>query len=65
MQICAKCKKEMTCVKTGVVCRWGEVHCYAGDKYKCPQCDSEVIHTSRTPFYSDKEIPSELLIQMD
>lgn len=52
MVICPKCKKEMMCVKTGVVCVWNKSHCYSGDKFECKQCNSQTIITSKDSFFS-------------
>jgi len=65
MQICAKCKKEMTCVKTGVVCKWGANHCYAGDMFECMECGIKTINTNNEPFWSSNTTSNDLLIQMN
>lgn len=65
MYICTKCKKEMRCEKTGVIARWGDSHCYAGDKFRCPKCKSEILACNATPFRSTKEPAPEILFQMD
>jgi hypothetical protein len=65
MQICAKCKKEMTCIKTGVICRWGADHCYAGDKYECLGCGAQTINANSSPYHYEGPIDSDRLIQMD
>lgn len=51
MMICAKCKKEMQCVKTGVGADFGFGHVYAGDKFTCYDCGAEVIKTNPEPHY--------------
>jgi hypothetical protein len=43
MNICPICRREMTCVKTGVTVHFGGGHCYAGDRFRCPKCQSEVV----------------------
>lgn len=65
MYICTKCKAEMRCVKNGVIARWGRSHCYAGDKFECPRCKSEILACNSVPFQSIREIKPEILVQMD
>jgi hypothetical protein len=65
MYICPKCKKKMRCELNGVICRWGKSHCYAGDKFKCPKCEFEVIACNSNPYNSDKEVHPKVLVQMD
>ena len=44
MYICPKCKIEMRCEKNGVTASWHQGHhCIPGDKYKCRNCDNEVL----------------------
>jgi len=33
----------MFCLKTGSVAHFGNGHCYAGDIFKCGECESEVL----------------------
>jgi DNA-directed RNA polymerase subunit RPC12/RpoP len=65
MNICTDCKKEMVCIKNGMIARWGQNHCYAGDLYQCPECNMEILTGLGKPFYSDNPIAESLLIQMD
>lgn len=65
MYICLKCKREMKCMKVGVIARWGDSHCYASDKYECPECKSEILACNATPFYSTSDFAPEILVQMD
>jgi len=53
MTICAKCRQEMMCLKTGVVVHYGGGHCYSGDRFGCPECGAEVISCSATPYQSE------------
>jgi predicted RNA-binding Zn-ribbon protein involved in translation (DUF1610 family) len=46
MFYCAKCKKEMTCKKTGVDVRFHGEWAYRGDLFVCKSCGNETIHTS-------------------
>jgi len=51
MVVCKTCKKEMSCETNGVQVRFGTgEHCYAGDTFKCPTCDYEVVVTNGTPW---------------
>lgn len=51
MNICLKCKLEMKCRKTGVIAVYTGSHCYAGDAFVCPGCESLVLVTSPNPFH--------------
>jgi predicted RNA-binding Zn-ribbon protein involved in translation (DUF1610 family) len=64
MKICYSCKKEMRCVKTGFTVRWGESHCYRGDKFRCPECGTEIVMCNTSPFQSLKEWPEDEFLQM-
>jgi len=43
MYICANCKVEMQCEKTGVSARWNITHTYPGDLFRCPSCGHEML----------------------
>lgn len=64
MLICLKCSREMKCVKTGFTVRWGEAHCYRGDKFRCGNCGAEVVNCSSVPFHNKREWPEDEFIQM-
>lgn len=64
MIFCAKCKRELTAKKNGIILRWGVGHCYAGDLFECPECEAQVVVTGRESFFSVNVDPS-VLIQMD
>ena len=51
MNVCASCRVEMQCVKTGVRCVFGTDHVYAGDKFRCPSCGGEFIHCNDKPYH--------------
>ena len=42
MMVCAKCRIEMRCTKTGCLTVWGESHAYSGDEYTCSECGAIV-----------------------
>lgn len=66
--ICAKCRKEMRCLKTGVYAAWNERHhCYAGDLFECPECGCQVIQTVHTPIeiQCPEKHPSELFYDIE
>lgn len=65
MNVCARCKREMRCKKNGIIVRYGIGHCYAGDKFECPECGAEVVICNQAPFFSDKEPNKDILLQMD
>lgn len=49
MQICFNCKKEMTCIKSGMkVIYSGGYHVYFGDLFGC-SCGNKTVVTSGTP----------------
>jgi hypothetical protein len=64
MLICIECKVEMRCVRTGFTVRWGEAHCYRGDKFRCDNCGSEVVHCNSVPFQNSKDWPDSEFLQM-
>ena len=51
MILCVKCKKEMTCVKTGLVLRWNGSHCYASDSFECKECGAVVANANENSFH--------------
>ena len=64
MKVCAKCLKEMYCLKTGVTVRYGIGHCYRGDKFACRGCGAQVVLCRDVPFHSEVDWPEDELIQM-
>lgn len=52
--ICVNCRKEMTCVKTGMIAIWNGSHCYSGDNYKCSNCLNRILITSSFPFHKEE-----------
>ena len=64
MIFCAKCKRELTAKKNGIILRWGVGHCYAGDLFECPECKMETILTADESFFSIN-VDSNVLLQMD
>ena len=65
MYICTKCSKEMVCKKNGVIARWGESCCRAGDKYICKKCGNEILACNINSFESTRKINPDILLQMD
>ena len=53
MVICMNCEKEMKCSRNGVVAVWRGSHCYSGDEYKCPLCESKTLIIVRTPYHQE------------
>jgi DNA-directed RNA polymerase subunit RPC12/RpoP len=55
MVVCARCKKEMRCIKTGMTVRFREEgeHAYAGDMLECPECKATVAVTNSNSFYDE------------
>jgi len=55
MVVCAKCKKEMRCIKTGMTVRFNEngEHAYAGDLLECPECKATISVTNGTSYYDE------------
>jgi len=64
MNICIGCEVEMRCVKTGFTVRWGDTHCYRGDKYRCPRCGVEIVCCNTNSFQTQKAWPEEEFLQM-
>lgn len=51
MVLCAKCKKEMKCIKSGArIIYDGGFHVYYGDLMGCIECGSEVVIANSTPW---------------
>ena len=67
MNICVKCKKEMTCQKNGVVAVWHGTHCYRGDTYSCKSCGTTILSIDAKPYHDPDalEIEEAYLINMD
>ena len=51
MNICVKCKEEMKCTQTGLICVWGESHCISGDKFECTLCKASIIITAKEGYF--------------
>lgn len=64
MKVCTRCKKELTCVKTGITIRYGEGHCFRGDEYQCAVCGCRVAVCNPSPFHDTREWPDDELVQM-
>ena len=61
--VCVPCRKDMRCVKTGVVVHWGNGHCYAGDRFACTNCPADIVKVSGPPLHMPLEqIPADRLI---
>ena len=66
MHVCANCKKEMVCSKTGKGVLYGESHYYPGDEYTCPECGARVICTNAHPcVYKPIDTEQAFFIRMD
>jgi len=55
MLVCAKCKKEMQCIKTGMNVRFNEngSHVYRGDLFQCTNCGATIAHTIKTSTFDE------------
>lgn len=51
MLVCLKCKKEMTCLQVGVRLIFGKDWAYAGDKFGCTKCGTEIVSTGNAQGY--------------
>ena len=56
MKVCAKCKKEMKCTKTGRWVIWRPSHVYAGDEFECPDCGALVVVTNSSSFHCEDAV---------
>jgi len=65
MIVCTSCKKEMRCVKTGLVAVWNSSHCYAGDEFECPQCNSKTLVISGESYFDPKILDNPLIDTVD
>jgi len=59
MTVCAKCRREMVCVKTGVDAVFGDTHCYRGDAFECPECKARVLRCNVNPYYNPDALKGE------
>lgn len=57
MTLCMNCLKEMSCITTGQIIRYGTGHCYSGDIKECKICGTRVIICNSTPFHNT-ELPA-------
>ena len=56
MNVCALCLREMACVKTGLIVRFRNEHCYSGDHFRCAGCGASVVICNSRPFYSSIDV---------
>lgn len=58
MVVCAKCKKEMTCTKTGRPLVWRSNHVYSGDEFGCKTCGALVVYSgdSQKSYHLEKAL---------
>lgn len=52
MIVCSNCRKEMTCITTGVMVLFGTNHAYPGDEFQCGDCGNTAIHTNTSPCHA-------------
>ena len=60
MNVCVKCRVEMRCTKNQVHCVFGKDHVYAGDKFSCPKCGNEFVHTNPAPYFDPNVLTREM-----
>ena len=55
MVVCARCKKEMRCIKTGMTVRFREdgQHAFAGDMLECPECKATIAVTNANSYFDE------------
>jgi len=55
MHICANCKKEMRCIKTGMSIRYTEdgSHVYPADTFECSECGARIAYSSGNNYYQE------------
>jgi DNA-directed RNA polymerase subunit RPC12/RpoP len=54
--ICANCKKEMVCIKTGKTAIFGKGHCYVGDEFACKTCGAKTLICTGAPYYIEAAV---------
>jgi acetone carboxylase gamma subunit len=66
MIVCAKCLKEMRCVKNGSdICFNGGTYVYPADQYECPECGALVnVSTAAEGFHIPNPVASSYDIRM-
>ena len=67
MIVCAKCRKEMRCVKNGSdIVFNGGTYVYPADQYECPQCGALVNVSDATEgFHNPNPVESPYDVRMD
>lgn len=70
MVVCARCKKEMQCIKTGMTVRFREngEHAYAGDMLECPECKATIAVTNANSYHDEgakRATPSDIWMNAD
>jgi hypothetical protein len=65
MLVCASCKIEMRCSKTGVTARWRKEYARRGDVFKCPQCKSSVILVEGEGYIDRTEVGANPIYEME
>lgn len=64
MNICAKCRKEMKCVKTGATVHFRHGHTYSGDAYECPECGARIIIGCDHPYHTEDHWAVDFYLEM-
>lgn len=66
MIVCANCKKEMTCKKTGSYVRFRDgTHVYPADQFECTECGAVVNVCTGEPFFDPKAVKVDTDVWMD
>lgn len=56
MVVCAKCREEMTCTKTGRPLVWRGNHVYMGDEFTCKKCNDIVVIANSKSTHLEKAL---------
>lgn len=62
--ICPECRRDMRCVKNGIIVRYSGVRCYAGDRYRCQECGGETVVCTAEPWDSKGVVRPDVLLEM-
>jgi DNA-directed RNA polymerase subunit RPC12/RpoP len=65
MIFCAKCKKQLVCVKNGVTLTWCHVNRRQGDLYRCPKCEHQIITGLSEPYHATGPVDPKWSIEME
>ncbi len=64
MLICVGCKREMSCIRTGMGADFGHGHIYAGDIFQCFKCEVKIAKCNGYPGHDPEHKYHDMYIDM-